>query len=756
LISIILTIAIQDGYSKILIIGEYSLYHYIQTQLDQYINDITIFDNKKVEYVGYPGTSGTNIAQCMDLRSNIEASYQSGIMNNDKLEGVVLIGNLPVPQYVVTSSSGGISYWPFDYYYMDVWDSRSTGSLYPTQGIPQPFSEDPDNAGYFACTYSNGDSKFDIWVSRIYGPQLAMDGHLRSSVPGGNPNTVLDEYGIYGEYLDRLHKRYTEPATVPYRGFAMGGTLDGYNLTGLRMDSLRLPMYVEFNSSNVINTGEGSGFNWMSQLQAGPKGNTNYGAYNGTIFPNERNARNCQYTQLKDARTFAPYNGKTYSNLDNNGWEWAGVFGHSSPCGTAFLGQSDGPSFNSGFSSGTLGPFWGKTSTTYSNVPIGYVPTDGSNASGYYYYYNCNNIPTDPFNYGIWRGKSAEFRYIIPSDGTYAIYLNYSDLAGDLSGNCTDGELYLYEVPINSSTHQITGPCLNQYSYSMGYPSCYWLFNMGVHYHRDGSTNWEQVFDNITLHSGNMAIVVIPSNGQNGDVIADAIRFKSSSRDDKIDNAAPLINPVGAGGGAIFSTQGFSTSDYTGRSYLSMQDEDGTNHNKFSKTPFYITNACEINDFIYINGSMDNLGNLYALGHNGLICMGTSNSIWESDDYYSFTCALTSGNDFGQAFLLHAQAYFAISPSVDMYALLGAGSIRAQPYVQYGSEKEENKTVSTTVTKNSTNPVLIRGVTVSSSGNYTVTSTVTTSPPAQCSHSEVVVRGETVFTQGCTSDIKAN
>jgi hypothetical protein len=752
---------ISNGNSKILLMVGSWYYQASPSKISQFKQDVAMFDNKNVVETDLDicFCNGSNVDYCSYIRNIIEQEYGNDISTGDPLEGVVLLGDIPVPTY----TDGLTPYESYDYYYMDIWNS-TTNQAYPNSPYSGmgPFSVNSIDPGYFSDGYNTlvGDSKFEIWVSRIYGPIQAMNGHLRSSAPGGNSSTILTEYGIYDEYLDRLHQRYTEPASVPYRGFAMGGTAD-FDIPlqqELSLQGLNLPMYVEFNSNYRTNTGEGNPFNWISQLQAGPKGNTNYGAYNGNIFPNERNARNCQYTQLKDARTFAPYNSRNYSNLDNNGMEWAGLFAHSGPYDNSFNANYDGATYDGVFISGTFGPFWGNSLRRTG----GYIPLPGrpQNPSGYYYYYNDNNLPSDPFNMVSWRNKYAFFRYIVPSNNispaTYSIYLNYPDLPA----NCTNCLVNLVEAQVTTGTYpnQPNKQQLQMIDYSLGIddPKC---LNMQKHIHRDGTSNWELVFSNISLTKGHMVILQIAANGQDGDVIADAVRFKCANPavDDRLDNVEPTTNPGGAGGNAIFSTPGFFTDDWVDRSFISMQDEDNTNHRAYSKTPFYLASACYNNDFIYINSlcSIDNTGNLEALGHNGLICLGTSSD--GNPDAYNdpYINTLASGKDFGQALVAQAQAHTSFY-GYSLFCLLGAGTLRAQPYVQYGTEKEENKTVSTTVTKSSTNPVLIRGVTVSSSGNYTVTSTVTTSPPQQCSHSEVVIRGETVFTQGCTADIKAN
>jgi hypothetical protein len=88
------------------------------------------------------------------------------------------------------------------------------------------------------------------------------------------------------------------------------------------------------------------------------------------------------------------------------------------------------------------------------------------------------------------------------------------------------------------------------------------------------------------------------------------------------------------------------------------------------------------------------------------------------------------------------------------YALLGAGTLRAQPYIQYGSDIIEYQTITTSFSLNTVNPVLVRNVTVENGASFTVTSTHTSSSPV-CTHSEIVIRPETCFQQGSEVDIKA-
>jgi hypothetical protein len=628
-------------------------------------NAVKTSRNKSVEIVPWVISQGTNVQQCRRLWSYLEIQYGIGLSLNDPLEGAVLIGNIPVPQTI----KGPVSE-PFDYYYMDIWDSRINGQ-YPNHDMT-PFNVDSTHEGYFSTVYNvdGGDSKLDIWISRIYGVMLAANHHLRSSAPGGAPNAVLDEKEIYDEYLDRLHKRYTQPALMPSRGFAIGGIVSGENSLqkDLNMQFLNLPMYVEFNQNSKDNAGEANPFNLMSQLQVGPAGGATRGAYDGKAFPQERNVRYCKYSQLKDARAYAPYNNRIYADLDSSGWEWAGVSTFSSPITLSFNFPGSGNQ-NGNFSSGTLGPFWGdslRRSGGYS---------DSVNPRGNYYYFNDTGISTNPYGWGIWRDKRAFFNYKVHASGIYSIYLYYAACAT----NDSNDQVILRGYKINDKK--------NYLKRSIRQSTCF--VNMKIHGNKDGG-NWELIFSEVALDSNTMVTIALEANGQLGEVRADAVKFACASPtiDDVVDNSSPAVTPLGS---AIFTTQGFYTSDWVDRSFESMQDEN-EGHDKFSKVPFFLLSGGLVNNFLFKKeGSMDNVGNLLALGHNGLICMGTSGYNYSGRSFAPFTKSLAEGKDFGTAFISHANSNFDFDGDHNilcMYALLGAGTLHAQAYVAFVPKKK--------------------------------------------------------------------
>jgi hypothetical protein len=175
----------------------------------------------------------------------------------------------------------------------------------------------------------------------------------------------------------------------------------------------------------------------------------------------------------------------------------------------------------------------------------------------------------------------------------------------------------------------------------------------------------------------------------------------------------------------------------------------------FSKTQFFLMCACNINHFLYSTGTLDkNIGNLYALGYNGLICMGASTIDGGGSDKSSFTRALRNGDCFGKAYLDYINSSFSTST---LYALLGAGTLCAQPYIQYGSDVIENEYITGIRLVWSRNPVFIRGVTVTGNdGNLYATSSYDAASSPFGTHGEIVIRAETVLSPSGVNEVLIN
>jgi hypothetical protein len=710
---------------KVLVIVNDFFYAYNSQHVNRYYSDIWAIEHKNVELITWPASpSGTNVDQCTPLLRRLQQEYVEARNNGDVLEGAVFIGDVPVPQY-----EGEYGYMPLDQVYMDIVD-RTTGNpyylnppYYTPFGITGDYYSSAANNGY-----SSGDGYYDIWVSRINAAYLWPD--LREGMNN------YDEWGVYVKYLNRVKDRMNGPATVPCRGFYMGGPEDlspwgtPFELLGVYMNELRLPWLAEF-------TGHNSSFNWMSQLLAGPRGCINYGAFNGSLFPKTgRNKRVCQYNQLPAVyeNGYGPPTVKTVGDNDSLGWEWAGLYNHSAPMHSNFFSnEANNIKLNGEFKFGTIGPLWGS----------GYRITTAGYGGSYYYY---QDFPADPnpYQYGFgWKNKGAEWRWIVPAGGSgdYNVYLYYEapnnpgknpancDAVGvslrvvrrDAAGIPDKVEDYDFNVTVDQQTHKQTP----------GDPAL-----------PDGNYKWERMFGTaINIPENRMVIVGLQLNHDRpGDRIVDAVRFIKTGGgvDQIVDDAQPGNYPEAANNpGTIFSTAGFRSTDDVFRGFEDMGSEPGGGG--FSKTQFFLMKACYSGDFLFTGVSTldKNIGNLFALGYNGLTCMAPSEGDGVSDNKGPFTRSLRDGNCFGLAYLAKINSTF-----YDRHTLLGAGTLRSQPYIQYGSTVLENIIVSGSRTDNSNNPVLIRNATVN--GSWEVTSTHNGLSPVG-SRSEIVIKPETSF-----------
>lgn len=708
---------------KVLIIMEtYMAYGIVNGHLnDGLYRQLTIENKKYSEIFWFPQYYGTNVELCTPLLQRLQQEYVVARDSGDTLEGAILIGNIPVPMYV----SG--DYYPLDQVFMDIVDVN--GQPYSTAPYT-PYDTTGGN-GYYTTNYkqATGDQHYDIWISRINASYLA--GGIRQG------SELIDENTVIYNYLSRLNNRMNAPETVPSRGFAMGGCLGGWpSLDGVHgnMRNLSLPWFAEFAN------GEASPFNWVSQLMGGPYGTINYGGFNGSLYPSERNRRYCRYTQLPVYENGSGTTTLVTTTNDSLGWEWAGLYGHSDPEKTDFLKNAylDGygnSTINGEFFSQSYGMLWGDSSI--------WKKTDPGYYNGSAHYFNNNQAGGTALKCAEWRWPDTEV-----TQKTFDVYLSYISLPTNTP--CVAILLWILDL-------DLTGvPC----AVNTGFSGVF--VDQTKHVDRN---NWERVIQNVTLGPHQMARLVMFANWANGDVIADAVWFHSTSPDTNtnmfVDDDQPSSypdsnnHPTG-----IFSTKGFYTTDYIDRAYEEMGDEPGGNG--LSKTRFFVTYSCSMNNWTYSwtdSGLIKpkNCGTLYALGHNGLICMGGSTEDYADADKNAYINALAAGSDFGQAYLEQSNSCWGWGTCWDPkinYALLGAGTLRAQPYVQFGSASYCGMNISTHDTINTVNPVLLCNDTVTSTGDFQVTSTHSSSSPFG-THAEVVIQPETWFQTGSSVDIKA-
>jgi hypothetical protein len=766
---------------KILVVAEQTAYNATSGNLTQYVNDIIQYDHKKAELIVWQVGTGNNWGQCQPLWDTLEQRYFACLSSGDVLEGAVLVGNIPVPLIF-----DGTTYQELDQVYMDIVD-QSSGQLRPYSPLTSPFRT--DYGGYFDGTYGTipsgpaGDGIYDIWVSRINASYL--NGGIRQ---GAN---FYDEYTVYNNYLQRVHARMTSPATVPSRGFVMGGPQDRDPVSSVLtqyMDSLKLPWLTQFTG------GDNSPFNWMSQLLAGPRGCITYGAFDGTLFPGGRSSRYCKYTHLP---VYIPGASSTHDTTlslsDSLGWEWAGLYGHSCPAYTDFFSNGNDGYLNNGrFSFGTLGPYFGspnyQTTGDYNNEHL---------------WYKDSTINPDPYNNTLqWKQKKAQWRWKVshqPAGTNYNVYVYY--VADPSNVNYIEYWLYQMSVFGGTSQHIMTASGASRLEFAPGAtcspqtcdpnglnpgtgtgccqpPNNDYSTGQRSHYdHGLADPNWEKIFTNVSgLIPDSIVQVQVPAvyssrpwcptiTSITGNYIIDAIRFISCNadgtpnyaKDTIIDDDASISGYPNQDNYAseLFSMSGCYTTDGEYRGYEDMGNEPGGGGK--SKSLFFITNACDINNWHWTTPQalddpnysgyafIKNIGNLYALGHNGLICFGTATDDYEGQYKGAYTIPLKNGKDCGEGFVAMQNygGYYG-NFTGPYYALLGAGSLHIQPYVQYGSYTEPPRTISDNESTSKDAPVLVQNVNVAGTGNWKVTSSHDGNSPFG-TNSTIVIRPECDF-----------
>jgi hypothetical protein len=386
---------------------------------------------------------------------------------------------------------------------------------------------------------------------------------------------------------------------------------------------------------------------------------------------------------------------------------------------------------------------------------------DGGYLGEYYRQYTDSTLE-NPYNMNMGtKGKTAIWRWKVKTGGPrtkrFDVYLSY------VPSVLNDTYLWvqLQEATMNGNGVPLksVGPSNNMFGiiydqtqtqnelpqrFQTKYPGCWHRAKLNT------DTNPNIRF--VTLHRDSIAIVSVDFCHDEATPvyrIADAVLFIStdSTIDTAIDDSQPYTYPEQENASyQIFSNGGFAFSDYFNRNYENMGNEPGGGG--WSKTQFYMFCACDINNFT----KSKNIGTMYALGHNGLISMGAGGPDGSDQVMRSpYINTLKNGIDFGQAFIyaLNQIAYWWPEPRSRYYNLLGAGTLRSQPYIQNGSYIIADQTFNDGQYIFNYGTVLIRNVNVNGNGSLTVNAHNTTFGR----HSEIVVRPETVFSPTGTNEV---
>jgi hypothetical protein len=229
------------------------------------------------------------------------------------IDGVVLIGELPyAPCYDVDALP---MIFPNDYFFMDLKDKND---VHPHQLTWNGYRR----VDAFIFDPSLCDNTAEIWVSRITAMNIFT-------------SDAVDDYGISAtqaslldQYLWRLHQRMTVAETQPKRFLAAGMENPSSTIAILGFDTLlekSIPGWVLYDRGvSHRDCLSDLPSNWQAQLQGGPYGTLN--AQSGRL-DNGFSVLSC------DSRTYAGIADDTF------GFEWAGVYEHSTPTTNCFQGN---------------------------------------------------------------------------------------------------------------------------------------------------------------------------------------------------------------------------------------------------------------------------------------------------------------------------------------------------------------------------------------------------------------------------------
>jgi hypothetical protein len=263
---LIITTAILPLFAQVGIIVDRDLYPSVRTSIMQYKTDLT---SRIPVNVWIDSTTFNSTSSVVSLRDDIRGHFQSM-----ELEGVVLVGDLPIAMYEVENDfmESGYADFPCDLYFMDLdgtWEDNAQAGAWNGNAKTGYFDNHIDGFGSRAP---------EIWVSRI--------------VPAATPGLGSEDV-IVNDYFARLHSHMTGKYTIPRMLLTLG---DSDVWPGLRTE---MGDGLWFSSNETVQFGRGfdSGSIWTKELRkgyqyanvyehSGPDGHAMIGGFSNRDFLN--------------------------------------------------------------------------------------------------------------------------------------------------------------------------------------------------------------------------------------------------------------------------------------------------------------------------------------------------------------------------------------------------------------------------------------------------------------------------------------
>ena len=657
--------------------------------------------------------NGKDLFDLWHILSDFYEEYHSA---PDTLEGVVLVGDLPVPTFFIRKVVGSQIYEltaPCEYFLMDLWNNMSGVAYLDWEQPNGPWSRYNGNILDRQQGTYQGDGKLEIWVSRIYATNL---NYLRAE--GAPWGEFLEEYEIIDAYFDKVHERMTTPVSGTRRGIAIGRPPGFSSLQGMAdLDRIFQPANIDY-FDNMADLRLNQAAAWQALLQSGRAGNINYGSYHGTPFTNAVYERNCETT------------------LPAGTYEWAAIFAHSSwtyhgfheyrnsgyDAGGGFFNVNNAPAWteqsSGGFNNGKYYE-WDMYWVAHANAEWSAVIPDGlagiwavdmywvgsevnSETSTYYMhgdddFRKINNIAGEPFSGTLDQTEETPDNWHtidwFDADEFDTLVFVMAPNNGGYTGRCIADAvdfrlLYAeeeweigvqYEVNDIVCFHGINYRCTSRHISQVDwYPG------------KPGVYLWEEYISRIRVTPGNLAPIWNPNfvyYHVDECVSYENINYRCrQAHYSQIDWKPPIvpalwqevtnreITPDDLFDISNRGNGGFRLKNWYNRSFCDMQDEPGGQ----SKILFFEAIACAISNYY----QPDNLGLLYGMGHAGLTMIGNSFYNWSDNDYQVYTEALgPSGGQqiFGKAYLDYANRDFPLDIE-DNFILFGAGTLKESSY----------------------------------------------------------------------------